>query len=191
MPLNSSGTISIGGSTSGQSVNLELGRGASASTNLNESVVRNNLAGLASGTISLANLYGGVYVHSTMSGLDSLYSDLNFSTTGRTELYVYRNGTWGVFTTSAGSDSGNWAVAPVASSGDTIYVQFAIVTVHIGGWTWSPTSGVLLLNTTRQIQVEAISGTQTQVTYRVDLFKDAAGTRLLSRSFVRLEAEAL
>ncbi|MDE2000562.1 MAG: hypothetical protein KGI52_16725 [Burkholderiales bacterium] len=57
MPLNSSGPISIGGSTVGQSINLELGRAAGASSNLNETALR-NLAVVASGAISLSNFYG-------------------------------------------------------------------------------------------------------------------------------------
>ena len=57
MPLNTSGPISLGGSTTGQSVNLELGRSATASISLGETDVR-DLAGVSSGAISLSNLYG-------------------------------------------------------------------------------------------------------------------------------------
>lgn len=57
MPLNTSGPISIGGSTTGQSINLELGRAAGASSNLNESALR-TLAALPSGAISLSDFYG-------------------------------------------------------------------------------------------------------------------------------------
>lgn len=57
MPLNSSGPISIGGSTTGQSINLQLGRAATAQSSLGESALR-NLAGVASGQISLSNFYG-------------------------------------------------------------------------------------------------------------------------------------
>ena len=57
MPLNTSGPISIGGSTTGQSINLELGRAATASSNLNETALR-NLAGKASGIIKLSDFYG-------------------------------------------------------------------------------------------------------------------------------------
>lgn len=57
MPLNSSGPISIGGSTTGQSINLELGRSATAQSNLNETALR-TLAGVPSGAISLSNFYG-------------------------------------------------------------------------------------------------------------------------------------
>jgi hypothetical protein len=57
----STGPISIGGSaTSGglnQSINIELGRAATATSSLNESALR-TLAGVPSGAISLSNFYG-------------------------------------------------------------------------------------------------------------------------------------
>ena len=57
MALASSGSISIGGSTSGRSINLELGRSASTSSNLNESALR-SLAQRSSGSISLSHFHG-------------------------------------------------------------------------------------------------------------------------------------
>lgn len=57
MALNSSGTLSMGGSTAGQSINLELGYGSTATISLNDTAVR-NLAGIASGSISLSSFYG-------------------------------------------------------------------------------------------------------------------------------------
>ena len=61
MTMVSSGPISLGGTaTSGglnQSVNVELGRGGTASINMNESEVR-TLAGVPSGAISMNNFYG-------------------------------------------------------------------------------------------------------------------------------------
>lgn len=61
MTMVSSGEISLGGSaTSGglnRSVNIELGRSATATINMNESAVR-TLAGVASGAISMSNFYG-------------------------------------------------------------------------------------------------------------------------------------
>jgi hypothetical protein len=56
MALNSSGAISLGGSTTGQSVAVELGQSATAAISLNDTAVR-TLAGVASGAISLYNLY--------------------------------------------------------------------------------------------------------------------------------------
>jgi hypothetical protein len=67
MTMVSSGPISIGGSaTSGglnQSINIELGRSATATSSLNESALR-TLAGVPSGAISLSNFYGKTNVFS-------------------------------------------------------------------------------------------------------------------------------
>lgn len=61
MTMVSSGEISLAGNaTSGglnRSVNIELGRAATATINMNESAVR-TLAGVPSGAISLSNFYG-------------------------------------------------------------------------------------------------------------------------------------
>ena len=57
MTLNASGQISIGGSTSGQSINLELGRASTAASNLNESALR-TLAAVPTGAIDLQDFYG-------------------------------------------------------------------------------------------------------------------------------------
>lgn len=68
MALNPSGPISLGGSTAGQSVNLELGQSATATISLGDSNVR-ALAGVPSGPISLDDLHGksavSVYISST------------------------------------------------------------------------------------------------------------------------------
>ena len=57
MALESSGSMSIGGSTSGRSINLELGRSATATSSLGETDLR-DLAGVSSGAISMSNFYG-------------------------------------------------------------------------------------------------------------------------------------
>jgi len=57
MALNSSGPISLGGATTGQSINLELGQAATATTSLNATNVR-TLLQVSSGQISLSNAYG-------------------------------------------------------------------------------------------------------------------------------------
>ena len=57
MTLATSGTMSIGGTTATRSINLELGRSATANSSLNETDLR-SLAGVSSGAISLSNFYG-------------------------------------------------------------------------------------------------------------------------------------
>jgi hypothetical protein len=57
MALLTSGAISLGGTTTGRSVNIELGRSGTATISMNEAAVR-SLAGRASGAISMNNFYG-------------------------------------------------------------------------------------------------------------------------------------
>ena len=49
--------MSIGGSTTGRSINLEIGRSATATSSLGETALR-DLAGVSSGAISISNFYG-------------------------------------------------------------------------------------------------------------------------------------
>ena len=57
MALNTSGPISLGGTTVGQSVNLEMGYAATATISMNDAAIR-TLAGVPSGAISMSNFYG-------------------------------------------------------------------------------------------------------------------------------------
>lgn len=57
MALNSTGPLSFGGSTVGQSINLELGFSATAQADINSASFR-GLAGVPSGQISVSNFYG-------------------------------------------------------------------------------------------------------------------------------------
>ena len=58
MALNSSGQLSIGGTTSGESINLELGRSATATSGLGDTDLR-SLAGVSSGPIVLPDDFWG------------------------------------------------------------------------------------------------------------------------------------
>lgn len=60
MTMNASGPISLGGSTLGQSINLEILQGATAAVSLGSSAVR-ALAQVPTGAISLASVYGKTY----------------------------------------------------------------------------------------------------------------------------------
>ena len=57
MPLNNSGPISLGGATVGQSINLELGKAATALASINAADFR-ALAGVPTGLIRLSDFYG-------------------------------------------------------------------------------------------------------------------------------------
>jgi hypothetical protein len=57
MPLNNSGQLALGGSTVGESVNLELGKAATAQVGMNDTDLR-TLFGVSTGQISMSNGYG-------------------------------------------------------------------------------------------------------------------------------------
>jgi hypothetical protein len=58
MAMNSSGPISLGGATTGQSINLEIGQPATSTVSLNDTIVR-TLAGVATGQIVVpTDFYG-------------------------------------------------------------------------------------------------------------------------------------
>jgi hypothetical protein len=81
MTILGSGIISLGGSTVGRSVNIELGRSATASINMNESVVR-TLAGAATGAISFSNFYN-----------KSAFSTITYNFTSTVESWTGTNTT--------------------------------------------------------------------------------------------------
>jgi hypothetical protein len=79
MTLNSSGPISLGGSTAGQSINLELSQSATATVSLNDANVR-SLAGVASGAIVMpTNFYGKSNVLITFSDWSVFAADTGSS----------------------------------------------------------------------------------------------------------------
>jgi len=80
MALNSSGPISLGGSTVGQSINIELGQSATALASINATNFR-ALAGVPSGTISLSNFYGKSSVTGYVIYLGTAYQQ-SFNSTG-------------------------------------------------------------------------------------------------------------
>lgn len=85
MALNGSGPISLGGATTGQSINLELGQSATTQVSLNDANVR-SLAGVPSGAISVPADFWGKSLE-TPSILGNLYqSGVDYGPTGGGEI---------------------------------------------------------------------------------------------------------
>jgi hypothetical protein len=99
MTLNSSGPISLGGSTAGQSIALELGLSSTATITLNDAAVR-SLAGVPSGAIVMPNDFWGkssatyyftvIYAnagagHPVSTGAFSVNSDKSVTVYGRVD----------------------------------------------------------------------------------------------------------
>jgi len=79
MALNSSGPLSFGGATTGQSINLELGVSATALASINSTAFR-TLAGVPSGAISVSNFYGksnATYFMSFLGSFKGVTSTVN------------------------------------------------------------------------------------------------------------------
>jgi hypothetical protein len=141
MTLNASGPISLGGSTAGQSINLELSQSATAQVSLNDTNVR-SLAGVASGAIVMpTNFYGKSAVTIFLAN-----EDVADATGGASDASAgYRLTSAGAIqVTSGGSFTtiGQWCT-PGSASAD--YEVFATLTS--GGCTgtfgsWLPLSSI-------------------------------------------------
>lgn len=113
MTLPSSGAISL------SAVNVELGRASTAAISLGETAVR-NLAGIASGAISLSNLYG----KSLVTGTTITVTEGQYDTGGKVP-FVY----------AGYSASGSSCAYVLGSASPTIYKLVAIKGI------WSVNSG--------------------------------------------------
>ena len=110
MTLNSSGPISLAGSTSGQSIALELGQSATGQISLNDSAVR-TLAGVASGAITMPTNFWGkanrVSISYTFT-TSTVNASLNVSTiggyiSGKSDITVTNNSGVYLWANSTGS----------------------------------------------------------------------------------------
>jgi len=137
MGLITSGIISIGGTTVGRSINLELGKSATSFSTLNDSDFR-DLAGKSSGLITLGNFYGKT-----------------FSTTPITTVGVYyTGGIWGGKTQRPSN-----TVTRINSSGALVGSQTAVGTAQ-NGISGAAASGIGIYYASGNITRINSSGTQ-------------------------------
>jgi hypothetical protein len=121
MTLNASGTISLAGTTTGQSVEIELGGSGTSQISLNDTNVR-TLLGVASGQISMSSAYGKsnrvslsyTFTSSTpnaslnvtsIGGYVSGKSDITITVNGGVYLYATSTGNYGL--TLSGGNTGD------------------------------------------------------------------------------------
>ena len=106
MTLPSSGAISL------SNVNVELGRGSTATISLGESAVR-TLAGVPSGAISLSNLYGKTFAPTISISPDPL----------QTTISGGGSVTSGAATATASGGAGGYTYAWTYVSGDSFTIN--------------------------------------------------------------------
>ena len=181
MPLNLTGPISLGGPTTGQSINLELSQGASAQVSLNDTNVR-TLAGVASGAIVMPTDFygkGGATVNFndavvTAAGVPSQSAGYRINTNG----FVYQ------VVNGVDTSLGQWVTPSSAGGNYEVYATLVSGTLSSGTTgSWVATSGTPLWT-----RVAVISGTINTVELGMDVRATGTGTVLDSWS-VTLEAE--
>jgi len=139
MALESSGIISIGGTTTNRSINLELGRSGTATSSLGETDLR-TLAGVSSGAISLSNFYGASSVLSSVEVQAA--AKYSLVTGGRGYSYeailhgfgqTYNN----TYDSTIGSQNSNMASSIKTDSAQGSIISSPDLTV------WGPSSGAI------------------------------------------------
>jgi hypothetical protein len=182
MALNASGPISLGGSTAGQSINLELSQSATAQVSLNDTNVR-TLAGVASGAIVMpTDFYGKsagatvnfVNVDVTAAGVPSQSAGYRINANGSD--YRVINGVDTLIN--------QWVTPPSAGGNYEVFATVTSGAVSSGTTgSWVATSGSPLWT-----RVAAIVGTLAIVELTMQV--RAVGTStILDTWSVRLEAE--
>lgn len=195
MALVTTGEISIGGNaTSGslnRSINIELGRAASATSSLNEAALR-TLAGVASGAISISNFYGKAnftvaYSAGFTNGytIDDLYSPGSNASAG---IRWNTNATIDQYNLDSGysSISENWGSPTTAGIGSNYWIRFTRTSTSSF---FSPTAatnstastGWLQLSSSREISIFRNPGQHDfRAFYTVEISSDSGGATILS-----------
>ena len=188
MALVNTGEISIGGSVANRSINLELGRAAGATSNLNETALR-TLAGIptSGSTISLASFFGKSSVTISLSSITSGEPfESNALAPGEaveTTLDFTSNGTWAATGNTYGDiGTGNWATPTTTGIGSSYWIRFTR-TFFSGGFGNSATgtTGWLQLTSGAGVQVYN-SGTESSVvaTYTIEISTNSSGTNIVA-----------
>jgi hypothetical protein len=182
MTLNSSGPISLGGTATNASVNLELSQAFNAQISMNDTNVR-TLAGVASGAITMpTNFYG------KSAGATVNFNDATVTAAGvPSQSAGYRINTNGfVYQVVNGTDTslGQWVTPSSAGGNYEVYASLVSGTLSSGTTgSWVATSGSPLWT-----RVAAIAGTLNIVELVMDVRATGTGT-ILDTWSVQLEAE--
>jgi hypothetical protein len=183
MTLNSSGPISLGGSTAGQSINLELSKSATATVSLNDTDVR-TLAGVASGAIVMpTDFYGKSAVSITLGS----YSIADFTGGLSIAQAGYQLTSAGVENEIVGTSTsflGNWCTPSGQAVNYEVFVTVTGSPLTIGfinAWTalsttrtWRLDAGISEnLVSTLSVTVRRVGTTSPTYTATIDLNADA------------------
>jgi hypothetical protein len=117
----------MGGTDTDRSVNIQLGRAATATVSFGEAAVR-TLTGVASGAVVLPNDFWGKPAGFTTVSLSTLPSNTFVFYTGsfyiEAVLVFYANGTWETQENGAVQSSGSWGSPTTSGAGSAYWVRF-------------------------------------------------------------------
>lgn len=182
MALNGSGPISLGGSTSGQSIALELGLSATGQISLNQSSVR-TLAGVASGAIVMPTDFWGKSNAGPVSGYGGQVEGYNLgSGTASASVTFNTNGT--VSASASGNslvintvDGDQWYSPTTTGIGSSYWWRYTVVSgsAPVGGLTagtWYQ------LSSSRSLSFSVSSQASLGGTFTIDIAASSGGTVL-------------
>ena len=192
MPLVTSGEISIGGTATNRSINLELTRAAGATSSLGETALR-TLAGVSSGAISMSNFYGKANFTVSYVGLgfDNNAFIPDFYDAGETASVSLRwnaDGTMSIleFPTNYTTFGVTWGAPTTAGIGSNYWIRFTRTATNSTG---SPTAatqstastGWVILSNTPSISIDRTPGQHDfSATYTIEISSDSGGSTILS-----------
>jgi hypothetical protein len=195
MALVTTGEISIGGNaTSGgrnRSINIELGRAAGATSNLNETALR-TLAGVSSGAISLANFYDKSNITFSLASLIDIVGTANPGDTAFAEHRFETNGTMTYGTNSTFSTSmGNWASPTTTGIGSSYWIRFTQTSSGGVSTETGSSRGVWhQLSSQRIFGLSKVNNGFAFRIYTVEISSDSGGSTIVaSKTGVRIDVE--
>lgn len=205
MPLNPSPqTISIGGGTAGQSINLELGRSATAQSSLEESALRTLAGRPGSGTtISLSDFWSkstASYVNPIFGAYNNAtFSSLNEFGFASTEIDFNPDGTWAIYSydTTLGESNnvlGNWITPTTANIGSGRFVRYTRTATSGNSGFSTASTGWLSMAGMTYVEVSAAAfdyiPKYRQATYFVEIATDSSGINIVTSGTVTISATA-
>lgn len=163
MALNATGPISLGGSTAGQSINLELSQSATAQVSLNDTNVR-SLAGVASGAIVMpTNFYGKSAVTIFLSNL----TIIDFTGGGSDASAGYQLTSGGIENQIVGASTSQTATWCTPTGQAVNYEVYATATGS--PLTVGTLNSWLALSTTRTWRLDASIGSNLSTTLNIEV----------------------
>jgi hypothetical protein len=182
MTLAASGALSLGGTDTNRSVNLELSQSATAQISMNDTNVR-TLAGVASGAITLATDFYNKSASAVVNFADAVVTAAGVPSQSA-GYRIDTNGSVYQVVNSVDTSLGQWVTPTSAGGNYEVYATLVSGTLSSGTTgSWVATSGSPLWT-----RAAVISGTLNIVELGMDVRATGTGTVLDSWS-VTLEAE--